>query len=197
MPLGALTKYSQRESTQEKQIMAGLTPVDDSKLTAGLAAVVKRFRSDPDYVNGLKIFAHQPEFAEIAWSAYTQLLDHGKLPRELKELMRIKLARNNDCSPFALKGNAHRSQASPLLSAAKIAEVDHYEVSEILSRGEKLALKFADKLGSDPTALDQQFFTLLRQEFSDPEIVELAHVAAMGVGFERFIAVWAPRVCAL
>jgi len=177
--------------------MAGLTPVDDNKLSPGIAALIKRFRDEPDYVNGLKIFAHQPEFAEIAWSAYIQLLDHGKLPRELKELMRIKLARSNDCSPYALKGNMHRAQPSPLLSSAKIAEIDHYEVSEVLSRGEKLALKLADKLGSDPTALDQQFFTLLRQEFSDPEIVELAHVAAMGVGFERFIAVWAPRVCAL
>jgi alkylhydroperoxidase family enzyme len=177
--------------------MAGLKPVDDSQLSPALAAIAKRFMRDSDYVNGLKIFAHQPVFAEIAWSAYTQLLDHGKLPRELKELVRIKLARNNDCSPFALKGNAHRALPSPILSPAKIAEIDHYEVSEVLSRGEKLALKFADKLGSDPTALDQQFFTLLRQEFSDPEIVELAHVAAMGVGFERFIAVWAPRVCAL
>jgi alkylhydroperoxidase family enzyme len=177
--------------------MAGLKPVDDNNLSPALKTIVKRFRDDPDYVNGLKIFAHQPEFAEIAWSAYTQLLDRGKLPRELKELVRIKVARNNDCSPFALKGNVHRSLPSPTAPAAKIAEVDHYEVSELLSRSEKLALKFADKLGSDPTALDQQFFTLLRQEFSDPEIVELAHVAAMGVGFERFIAVWAPRVCAL
>ncbi|MGH7913570.1 MAG: carboxymuconolactone decarboxylase family protein [Candidatus Binataceae bacterium] len=162
-----------------------------------MAALVKRFRNDPDYVNGLKIFAHKPEFAEIAWSAYTQLLDHGRLSRELKELVRIKLARDNDCSPYAVKGNAHRSQSLPVVSAAKIAEIDNYEVSEILSRREKLALKFADKLGSDQRALDQPFFTLLRQEFSDPEIVELAHVAAMGVGFERFIAVWAPRVCAL
>jgi len=177
--------------------MAGLKPVDDNNLSQALKTIVKRFRDDPDYVNGLKIFAHQPEFAEIAWSAYTQLLDRGKLPRELKELVRIKVARNNDYSPFALKGNAHRSLPSPTAPAAKIAEVDHYEVSELLSRSEKLALKFADKLGSDPTALDQHFFTLLRQEFSDPEIVELAHVAAMGVGFERFIAVWAPRVCAL
>jgi alkylhydroperoxidase family enzyme len=177
--------------------MAALKPVDDNNLSPALKNIVKRFRDDPDYVNGLKIFAHQPEFAEIAWSAYTQLLDHGKLSRELKELVRIKVARNNDCSPFALKGNAHHSLPSSMVPAAKIAEVDHYEVSELLSRREKLALKFADKLGSDPTALDQQFFTLLRQEFSDPEIVELAHVAAMGVGFERFIAVWAPRVCAL
>ncbi len=88
-------------------------------------------------------------------------------------------------------------QPPPKVPPEKSAEVDHYEVSEVLTRREKLALKFADKLGSDPQALDEQFFNLLRQEFSDPEIVELAHVIAMGVGFERFIAVWAPRVCAL
>jgi len=70
--------------------MAGLKPVDDNNLSPALKTIVKRFRDDPDYVNGLKIFAHQPEFAEIAWSAYTQLLDRGKLPRELKELVRIK-----------------------------------------------------------------------------------------------------------
>jgi alkylhydroperoxidase family enzyme len=177
--------------------MDGLTPVDDNDLTPGMAALVKRFKEDPGYVNGLKIFALQPKFAEIAWSAYTQLLDHGKLPTELKQLIRIKLARNNECSPYALRNDVRRSPLLPELAAVKIAEVDHYEVSQILSRGEKLALKFADKLGSDPTALDEQFFTLLRQEFSDPEIVELAHIVAMGIGFERFIAVWAPRVCAL
>jgi hypothetical protein len=37
----------------------------------------------------------------------------------------------------------------------------------------------------------------MREEFSDPEIVEMAHIAAMGVGFERCIAVWTPRICAL
>ena len=94
-------------------------------------------------------------------------------------------------------GGMRDHQPPPKLAPEKSAEVDHYEVSEVLTRREKLALKFADKLGSDPQALDEQFFELLRQEFNDPEIVELAHVIAMGVGFERFIAVWAPRVCAL
>src|SRR5277367_3551662 len=166
--------------------MDGLTPVDDCELSPGIAALIERFKEDPDYVNGLKIFAHQPKFAEIVWTAYTQLLDRGKLPRELKELIRIKIARNNECSALSLKG----AQLPSALLTAKIAEIDHYEVSDIFSRGEKLALKFADKLSTDPTALDKRFFTLLRQEFSDPEIVELAHIAAMGVGFERFIAVW-------
>jgi alkylhydroperoxidase family enzyme len=178
--------------------MAGIDPVDDDKLSPGMMALVRRFRDDPDYVNGLKIFAHKPEIAEIIWSGYVQLLDNGKLPRELKELVRIKLARNNDCSPYAIKsGGTGHHRALPKSLTAKSAEVDHYELSEVLTRREKLALKFADKLGGDPQALDEQFFDLLRQEFSEPEIVELAHVIAMGVGFERFIAVWAPRVCAL
>jgi len=178
--------------------MAGINPVDDAKLSSGMMALVRRFRDDPDYVNGLKIFAHKPEIAEIIWSGYAQLLDNGRLPRELKELVRIKLARNNDCSPYASKsGGTRHHQPPPKLPPEKSAEVEHYEVSEVLTRREKLALKFADKLGSDPQALDEQFFDLLRLEFSEPEIVELAHVIAMGVGFERFIAVWTPRVCAL
>ena len=78
-----------------------------------------------------------------------------------------------------------------------MAAVDHYEISEVFTRCEKLVLKFADKLGNDQRALDEKFFDLMHQEFSDPEIMELAHVIAMGVGFEHFIAVWAPRVCAL
>ena len=70
-------------------------------------------------------------------------------------------------------------------------------MGEVLTRREKLALKFAEKLGIEPEGLDDDFFTLLRQEFTDPEIVELAHIIAMGIGFERFLAVWAPRMCAL
>ncbi|HTY54250.1 MAG TPA: hypothetical protein VMB26_03565 [Candidatus Binataceae bacterium] len=178
--------------------MAGITPVDDAQLSTGMKALVKRFRDDPDYVNGLKIFAHKPEIAEIIWSRYVDLLDNGKLPRELKELVRIKLARNNDCSPYSIKSSAiGRRPPSVKPGPDKVAEIDQFEVSELLTRREKLALKFADKLGSDPQALDEKFFDLLRAEFTEPEIVELAHVIAMGVGFERFIAVWAPRVCAL
>jgi alkylhydroperoxidase family enzyme len=178
--------------------MAAINPVDDAKLSSGMKAVIRRFRDDPNYANGLGIFAHKPEIAEIIWSRYAQLLDNGKLPRELKELVRIKLARNNDCSPYASKSvGAGRHQPPGKLPHHKIAAVDHYEVSEVFTRREKLALKFADKLGSDQRALDEKFFDLLHQEFSEAEIVELAHVVAMGVGFERFIAVWAPRVCAL
>ena len=91
--------------------MAGIDPVDDDKLSPGMMALVRRFRDDPDYVHGLKIFAQKPEIAEIIWSGYVQLLDNGKLPRELKELVRIKLARNNDCSPYAIMsgGTGHHS----------------------------------------------------------------------------------------
>ena len=40
--------------------MAGINPVDDAKLSSGMMALVRRFKDDSDYVNGLKIFAHKP-----------------------------------------------------------------------------------------------------------------------------------------
>ena len=90
-----------------------------------------------------------------------------------------------------------RPDPAPNLTQEKIAATTSYEVSDILDRREKLALKFAEKLGIEPEGLDDEFFDLLRDEFTDPEIVELAHVIAVGIGFERFLAVWEPRVCAV
>jgi alkylhydroperoxidase family enzyme len=87
--------------------------------------------------------------------------------------------------------------AVPGLSQEKILATSSYEVSNVLDRREKLALKFAEKLGIEPEGLDDEFFDLLRQEFTDPEIVELAHVIAVGIGFERFLAVWKSRACAI
>lgn len=179
--------------------MAGLNPVDDAQLTPEMSGLVEKFKSNTNYANGLKIFAHKQEVFAPIWSAYINLLENGKVERGLKELVRLKIAQNNDCAPYVVKSRGTRAsyQSGADLTAEKIAAVDHYEVSEVLTRREKLALKFAEKLGVEPEALDDDFFALLRQEFTDPEIVELAHIIAVGVGFERFIAVWEPRMCAL
>ncbi|MEM7541783.1 MAG: hypothetical protein AAF384_09360 [Pseudomonadota bacterium] len=181
--------------------MSSLTPVEDAFLSTRMKALVAEFEFDPEYANGLKIFAHKQEVFEPIWSAYRSMLENGKLDRDLKELVRLKIAQNNDCSPYVEKQNLRRLRFAPEIAASlseeKIAAVGAFEVSEVLTKREKLALKFAEKLGIEPESLDDEFFEDLRSEFPDEEIVELAHVAAVGIGFERFLAVWQPRVCAL
>lgn len=76
------------------------------------------------------------------------------------------------------------------LSEDKIAEIDNYEVSDRLTRREKLALKFAEKMGIEHRAVDDNFFTLLRNEFTDPEIAELAIVISVCIGWGRLLSVF-------
>jgi alkylhydroperoxidase family enzyme len=181
--------------------MTILNPIDKDKLSSGMAKIVDKFKRDPGYANGLQIFAHKQEVFEPIWAAYLNMLENGKLDRGLKELVRIKIAQNNDCSSYSEKSSLRRSpmrpDSVPGLSQEKILATSSYEVSDVLDRREKLALKFAEKLGIEPEGLDDEFFDLLRQEFTDPEIVELAHIIAVGIGFERFLAVWESRACAI
>ena len=181
--------------------MTILNPLEKEALSPGMAELIEKFKGDPNYANGLQIFAHKQEVFEPIWKAYLNMLENGKLDRKLKELVRMKIAQNNDCSAYFEKPSLQRSPMRPSpvpgLDQKKVAAIGSYEISDVLDRREKLALKFAEKLGIEPEGLDDEFFEHLRQEFSDPEIVELAHVIAVGIGFERFLAVWEPRVCAI
>ena len=181
--------------------MTILNTVNESELSSPMKALIEKFSSAKHYANGLKIFSHKQEVFEPIWTAYMQMLETGKLDRELKQLIRAKIAQNNDCSPYSEKtGNPDFPILLEELNEStkkKLKEVSCYEISVVLSRREKLALKFAEKLGVEPESLDDHFFESLREEFSDPEIVELGHVTAVGIGFERFLSVWEPRVCEL
>ncbi len=76
------------------------------------------------------------------------------------------------------------------LTEDKIAEIDNYEVSDTLTRREKLALKFAEKMGIDHRAVDDDFFALLKQQFSDAEIAEMAIVISVCIGWGRLLSVF-------
>ena len=77
--------------------MARVKPIDESLLTDGMAELVDRVKFDPAYNTGLKVFAHSQEFVESMWTAYVDMFEGGLLDSCLKEMMRIKIAHNNDC----------------------------------------------------------------------------------------------------
>lgn len=62
----------------------------------------------------------------------------------------------------------------------------HYEESD-LSEREKMALRFADIILTDPQKLDEAFFKQLKEHFTEEQIIDMG----MGVGFlhgtQRFI----------
>jgi len=76
------------------------------------------------------------------------------------------------------------------LNEEKIAEITNYEVSKTLTRKEKLALKFAEKMGIEHKSVDDEFFELLKTEFSQPEIVEMSIVISVCIGWGRLLSVF-------
>jgi alkylhydroperoxidase family enzyme len=67
-----------------------------------------------------------------------------------------------------------------------IQKMRDYEKSD-LSEREKMALRFADIILTDPQKLDEAFFTRLKEHFTEEQIIDMG----MGIGFlhgtQRFI----------
>lgn len=63
---------------------------------------------------------------------------------------------------------------------------------------ESVAVEFAERLARDHQNIDDAFFERLREEFTEPEILELGMMAGQYIGFGRLLMVLdlTPRFCA-
>lgn len=133
----------------------------------------------------LKILFKSP--IGVAWYRYWLASSNdGQLPKDLKELCRVKIAFDHECGYCGTVRSAAAKAAG--LTEEKIQEVWSYESSTVLSEREKLALRFADHLKHDISrADDDAFYDELRRHFSDAEIVELGLWCAENVGAGSFV----------
>jgi alkylhydroperoxidase family enzyme len=63
--------------------------------------------------------------------------------------------------------------------------VAEYRTDERFTPREKLAIEFAEWFAIDHTAIDDAFFARLREQFSDPEVLELTITIGFCVGIGR------------
>jgi alkylhydroperoxidase family enzyme len=107
-----------------------------------------------------------PDPMREARFALTRAVMTGDLEARLIEYVRLRSAKINECK-FC--------QAIGFPEEQKIAQIRDPEEAEGLTERERLALILCDRLNLDPESIDQPFFERLRQEFSVPEILELAY----------------------
>ena len=69
-----------------------------------------------------------------------------------------------------------------------VASLADFENADITDR-EKLAVEFARRMASDHHSMDDDFFDLLRAEFTDPEIFELGMISGQFFGYGRLISI--------
>lgn len=125
--------------------------------------------------------------AGIAWYRYWLALSNdGILPKDLKELCRVKIAFDHACGYCSTVRSSAALAAG--LTEEKIQQVWDFETSDAFTVREKLALRFAHHLKHDIAGADNDaFYAELKENFSEPEIVELGLWCAENVGAGSFV----------
>lgn len=134
----------------------------------------------------MPILAHVPKVGAAVAHVYTALAETRALPKQLLELVRLRIAYRNQCRTcMAVR---YGSDIGPDASADAVCALEEPIESSVLSPAEKIAVEYADKMCVDHLSVDEAFFSRLREHFTEAEMVELAVTVAILLGFGRFAA---------
>lgn len=75
------------------------------------------------------------------------------------------------------------------LDEDKITRLKDYRSDPAFTERERAAIEFAERMAQNHTSLDAGFFSRMRTQFSDAEIVELGMAAGQYIGFGRLLMV--------
>lgn len=64
--------------------------------------------------------------------------------------------------------------------------IENYANSDKFSDAEKIALRYAELMGTDPSQIDTAFYDALKKHYTTDEIVELGAFVGFNVGFHTF-----------
>ncbi len=133
------------------------------------------------------IWTLRPQLAGMVERMIHGAYQQSVLPPEERELARMRIAQINDCV-------ACSDFRAPSVVAAGVAPELYDHVAEWASYAgytdrQRLAIEYAELFADDPAGITDQFFTRLRSNFSDPEILDLTLCVAVFLGLGRTLAV--------
>jgi alkylhydroperoxidase family enzyme len=127
-----------------------------------------------------RVWELRPEYAEPNRRYLEAARQQSILEPRLREAVRYRMAIINGCL-LCLQG---RSEETGMTEAA-YADVATFRTSPLFSDREKLALEYAELFALDHHSIDDAFFERLRNEFTDPEIVDLTFFTGRAMSFGR------------
>jgi alkylhydroperoxidase family enzyme len=133
-----------------------------------------------------RILSRVPDYAKALLRA--MLLSHteGNVDHQLKEIIRIQLARRAGDPYFAGLRSA-KATADGLDEAVISAGCDDYERSPRFNEAEKWALRYADQMYLNPASVDTAFYAGMKHHYSEAQIMELGAFIALHYGMQVFM----------
>ena len=134
----------------------------------------------------VRIFAQTPELLKGLSGFSSALKTHRTLSPRLVELVRLRVAFHNQCrSCMAIR---YPEALSDGLDENLVCSLEKPMEADDLSERERLAIRFGELFATNHLEIDDAFYDLLKQHFTEPEIIELGFNVALFVGIGRFAA---------
>lgn len=135
--------------------------------------------------NMFKTLAHTPALA-LATAGYLKaLLSDGALPGFYKELIATRLSVLLG-SDYAIRAHTLSARQKGATEAQIDAAKGDFENGPFTD-AQKIGFRAAERLHRSPVEITDEFFAMLKQHFTDPQIVELIATAAAFELFPRFV----------
>ena len=122
--------------------------------------------------------------AEDVWSK--GVMYKGFLPRRLKEAIATVVSSTNKCNYCASSHALAYTIAGGDSEDAKACKLLHFDNFD---DRERAALEFTYKATSDAKSITQKDIDILREHYSDPEIVEISVVIQQFMGYNWFVTI--------
>ena len=133
-----------------------------------------------------RMLAHAPAAAMGPLQFGAALVSNRTLPERLIELLRLRIAFHNQCrSCMAIR----YQRAADDVSEADVCSLETPAEADRLDDQERLAIELGDRFACDHLSIDDAFFTELKNEFTEAEVMELLMHCALYVGVGRLAAV--------
>jgi uncharacterized peroxidase-related enzyme len=166
-------------SIQENS-MARITLISPESANADVKEIYeKTLRAKPG--NAQKALAHRPEMLKTFLSFYASV--GRSLDRKLYEMIYLRVSLINEChycSQHHVASSKRAGLTADDWSALKAGDYSRY------SQKERAALTYIEKLTRAPREVSDDEFVLLKQHFSEPEIVDLHLLTGLANLTNRF-----------
>ena len=161
------------EAVDPERLSPALREMYDATPRAGLKGFVQ-------------VMAHAERFHVEFSKLYASVRFENHLGHKLTELVRITVANTTRC-PVCMAGRLPAAVDEGMTEelVCQLGAPDEGDFTD----AERAAIRFAHKFGNDHLSVDDDDKAALRAHFTDEQIVELAILCALCLGYGRFSAI--------
>jgi alkylhydroperoxidase family enzyme len=123
--------------------------------------------ADPE----VRVWALRPEMGIAAGGLSHAIYEQSIVPVRERELARMRIARINDCA--ICQTWRKTTGAAEAMTEDDYANVESWSTYAGYSERERLAIEYAERFALRHDTLDDAFYARLREEYTDPEVLDL------------------------